>query len=258
MEMTNYCNLQCKNCGTPTAKCKKGFIEDSTVLATLSWVRKGQTLNYHRVGEPLLHKNLVKYVRWGVEAGIKPVISTNGLLLTEEKLVQLYSAGLRHLVITLHKEQSWQAFQMCCEYFEKHNIQVLNFKERHSNSGEDIMYFQGKILDFPGSESILAKYADILENFSSLFEKIPVHTWAGNVPGTRQDFSDEVVAEHQKNCYFIQQRVVNVRWDGTVVGCCFDIENENVLGNIHEYTQLEQNMEKYQLCRHCDNNWAVS
>lgn len=199
MEVTNHCNLHCANCGTPTAKCKKGFIEDSTVLATLSWVRKGQLLNYHRVGEPLLHKELVKYVKWGVEAGIKPLISTNGTLLSEEKLSKLYSAGMRHLLLSLHTEQSWHAFLMCCEYFEKHHIQVRNFKEFDPKCEDDVMYFQARSLNTPENKLIWEKNADIIEKYGCWLGKIPVHTWAGNVPGTRQRFSDHIVSERQKS-----------------------------------------------------------
>lgn len=263
MELTNQCNLACRNCGTPVSKYPKGFMDDRTVLATLAWTRKGQTLNYHRVGEPLLHQQIVKYIRWGVEAGVKPVISTNGLLLTEEKLIQLYSAGLRHLVITLHTMRSLEAFLMCCGYFTENHITVKNFSERHvGDGGKDTMYFQGKILEFPESEiqgrEVRHSLDKIPEKYRKYLQKTPVHTWAGNVPGTRRDFSDDIVIERQKHCYFIKRKVVNVRWDGSIVGCCFDMENDNVLGNIREYPHIQTDREHYRLCKHCDANWAVA
>lgn len=65
MEMTNHCNLSCPNCCTPTTSYPKGFIDDRTVLCALAWTQRGQTLNYHRQGEPLLHRELEKYIRWG-------------------------------------------------------------------------------------------------------------------------------------------------------------------------------------------------
>ena len=263
MEMTNCCNLSCANCGTPTTKCDKVFIDDSTVLATLAWTRKGQTLNYHRVGEPLLHRELAKYIRWGCEAGIKPVVSTNGLLLTEQKLKELYSAGLRHLVITLHTIESLEAFLICCDYFKQNNIMVKNFSERHSTENDiDIMYFQGKVLQFSEDEeqgkAVRNSLDGIPREYTEFLTKVPVHTWAGNVPGTQKNFSDDIIEERQKHCYFIRQRVVNVRWDGSIVGCCFDFENDNVIGNIREYPHIQADLRNYKLCKHCDANWAVS
>ncbi len=264
MEMTNSCNLNCHNCGTPTTHYKKGFIDDGTVLATLAWTRKGQTLNYHRVGEPLLHPKLCTYIQWGVDAGIKPVISTNGILLTKEMLIKLYHAGLRHLVITLHTLKSLEAFLMCCSWFSENGIEAINFSKRHLkeyiNSG-DIMFFQGKVLDFPPDEE-QGKYVrntldNIPDEFRHLLQMIPVHTWAGNVEGTKRTLEDADALNHQRNCYFIKQHVINVRWDGTIVGCCFDFENKNELGNIREYASLDNHLGKYRLCKQCDANWAV-
>lgn len=265
MEMTNTCNLRCRNCGTPTTSYKRGFIDDRTVMATLAWTRKGQTLNYHRVGEPLLHPKLCMYIQWGVDAGVKPVISTNGILLTEEMLVKLYGAGLRHLVITLHTMKSLEAFLRCCKWFDDNNIQVVNFSKRNAKEyidNDNIMFFQGKVLDFPPEEEqgkCVRNALDSVPNeFRELLQMTPVHTWAGNVEGTKRNLDDVNILNHQKNCYFIKQHVINVRWDGTIVGCCFDFENENELGNIREYTLLNNSLSKYKLCKHCDANWAIS
>ncbi len=264
MEMTNNCNLNCHNCGTPTTGYKKGFIDDSTVMATLSWTRKGQTLNYHRVGEPLLHPKLCTYIQWGVDAGVKPVISTNGVLLTEEMLIRLYNAGLRHLVITLHTKKSLDSFLMCCKWFVNNNIEVVNFSKRHLKEYDEngnMMFFQGKVLAFSQEEE-QGKYVrnnldSIPSEFRELLQMTPVHTWAGNVEGTKRNLSIDDVINHQKNCYFIKQHVINVRWDGTIVGCCFDFENENELGNIREYASLNNSLDKYRLCKQCDANWAI-
>lgn len=262
--MTNNCNLNCRNCGTPTTSYKRGFIEDGTVMATLAWTRKGQTLNYHRVGEPLLHPKLCTYIQWGVDVGVKPVISTNGILLTEKMLAKLYNAGLRHLVITLHTIKSLEAFLMCCKWFDNNNIEMVNFSKRLSKEYEgngNIMFFQGKVLDFPPEEeqgkSVRRALESIPSELKELLQITPVHTWAGNVKGRKEILDDASVVDHQENCYFIKQHVVNVRWDGSIVGCCFDFENENQLGNIREYATLDASLSKYRLCRQCDANWAV-
>lgn len=67
----------------------------------------------------------------------------------------LYNAGLRHLVITLHTMKSLEAFLLCCNWFHDNSIKVVNFSNRHSKeylNGGDIMFFQGKVLDFPPEE----------------------------------------------------------------------------------------------------------
>lgn len=261
MEVTNYCNLSCDNCCTPTSKYPRGYIDDRTVLAALSWTRKGQTLNYHRIGEPLLHKSLVKYVSWGVEAGVKPVLSTNGILLDRDRLKALYEAGLRHLVITLHTQESLRNFLEACAYFESEGIEAVHFDQRHNPKLMGKMFFAGKVLDFPDGidqgKDVRQAIECMPEKAKAFLQITPAHTWAGNVPDTQQDFAEDIVAKRQKACYFLQHRVVNMRWDGTIVGCCFDSENENEIGHIRDYPAIRMDLPKYHLCRHCDANWAT-
>lgn len=259
MEMTNYCNLNCKNCPTPTTKYRKGFMDDRTVLMTLSYTKKGQTLNYHRQGEALLHKDLEKYIRWGVDIGIKPVISTNGVLLTEDRLRCLYHAGLRHLVITLHKKQSVEAFLMACQYFKDEKIEVINFNQRHKRTDSDVMYFMGKILDFDDSElgNMKALYTELESDFSELLSHSRPHTWAGNAGGYIGQVDEELCTRRRNACYFINQSVINVRWDGSIVACCFDSENDNELGHISRFEDIKiGDFDCYGLCKSCDANWA--
>lgn len=261
MEMTNICNLQCDNCCTPTTNYPRGFMDDRTVLATLSWTKKGQTLNYHRQGEPLLHKQLEKYVRWGVEAEIKPIISTNGELLDVNRLEKLYAAGLRHLVITLHTEGSLKSYLNVIRWLEEKGVKTLHFSEHHKPLEEDVFYFAGKVLDFADgveqSKEVRGKIESLGENEKRFLQITPVHTWAGNVADKRQDFSDDIIKQRQTNCYFIQTPTINVRWDGTVVGCCFDSENDNEIGHILDFSDIIIDLSKYKLCEHCDSNWAV-
>ncbi len=229
-------------------------------MLALSWMQEGQSVNYHRIGEPLLHPNVCEYVGYGVKLGkIKPNISTNGILLTETMLDNLYKQGLRRLLITLHTKKSVEAFKMAVDYFEKNNINVRPYEEMFSNNDEDVMFFAGKVLDFnsKNNRNWFMELDMTYEKYMSFIQYKDSHTWAGNVEGTRCDFEDDVVAQRQKNCYFINRNVVNMRWDGTIVGCCFDSENDNEIGNIRDFANLKIDLDKYNLCRHCDANWAV-
>lgn len=223
-------------------------------------MQKGQTVNYHRQGEPLLHPSLEKYIRWGVEAGVKPVISTNGLLLTQGKLENLLRSGLKHLVITLHRPASVQAFIMAVLYFKTHSIETYHFADRSRVHNDTAVFFAGKILDRHEEEirALLDAYGADMTACEKYLQIMPTHTWAGNVAGTKHELSREKMARRQKNCYFIQRHVVNVRWNGTVVGCCFDSENENELGHIRDFAALQADLPRYHMCEHCDANWAVT
>lgn len=262
IELTNNCNLNCKNCCTPTSKYPKGYLDDQTFLLALSWMQEGQTVNYHRIGEPLLHPKVCEYVHWGCSIGkIKPVISTNGILLTEKMLDALIKNGLRRLVITLHTKKSVESYKMCIDYFEKNHIKVLPFEEMFtniSNNDDETIFFSGKILDFNAKKNRqwFCELEITNSRYTSLLQFKDSHTWAGNVSDTRKNFQMNSNKNREK-CYFIKRKVVNMRWDGTIVGCCFDSENDNEIGNIRDFFNLNMDINKYNLCQFCDSNWAV-
>lgn len=121
------------------------------------------------------------------------------------------------------------------------------------------MYFSGKVLDFNAKKN--REWFRDLEitdkKYLSLLQYKESHTWAGNVEGTQQNFNEVEIEQKREHCYFINKKVVNMRWDGTIVGCCFDSENDNEIGHIRDFANLKIDTNKYNLCRHCDNNWAV-
>lgn len=148
IELTNNCNLTCENCCTPKSKYARGYIDYQTFMSAMSWMQEGQTVNYHRIGEPLLHPQICDFVKYGVWFGkIRPIISTNGILLTKEILNKLVTNGLRMLVITLHTKKSVKAFKMAVDYFEEHNIKVLPFEQMHKkvesslSGGGDVFFW---------------------------------------------------------------------------------------------------------------------
>jgi hypothetical protein len=63
----------------------------------------GQTRAYlHNFGEPLLHPNLLSFLREAKSVGVSCSFYTNGLLLDREMAVQLVEAGLREISISDH------------------------------------------------------------------------------------------------------------------------------------------------------------
>jgi MoaA/NifB/PqqE/SkfB family radical SAM enzyme len=271
VEVTNICNLKCANCGVPTAKYHRGFIEDETVREALKWTKKGQLLCFHLLGEPLLHSNLETYIRWACAAEVKPAISTNGLLLTRERWQSLYASGLRHICFSLHVMKSLEVFLDICSFFREQGIEAVNYKMRNRPLNKDVVYMCGKILVFPKNRdqnaNVRKALKEIPEYVKPLLQITNSHTWAGNILGMRQTFSDELTAKRQKCCYFIKNKIVNVRWDGPVVGCCFDHENENELtfigdccrgGGIMNFEKLIIDIDKYALCKHCHGSWATN
>jgi MoaA/NifB/PqqE/SkfB family radical SAM enzyme len=52
-------------------------------------------------GEPLVRDDLVELVEYAVERGIRPVLSTNGTLITPERARRLRDAGLEYAGVSV-------------------------------------------------------------------------------------------------------------------------------------------------------------
>lgn len=116
-KLTNTCNLSCKDCPIPTTKVPRGFANDATVKLAMKYAKPGQLFSFHRQGEPLLHPDLLRYVKLASKKGLRPLASTNGILLTEDLFHKLLKAGIRNLQITLHSKKSVAANKVMAGYF---------------------------------------------------------------------------------------------------------------------------------------------
>ena len=102
IETTNLCNLDCIMCPRRDMKRKVGFMNFNTFKKIID-----ETKNYspfiwlHQMGEPLLDKNIFKFVNYCQKNGVKTGFSTNATLLNKENSKKIIESALGHLVISL-------------------------------------------------------------------------------------------------------------------------------------------------------------
>ena len=104
IEVTNRCNAACSFCPNPGLKRARQDMEwhiyrkaidettDATPFVTLSGF-----------GEPLLHPEIVRMVRYAKERGVmRLALETNGISLDEAKAGELFASGLDFLVLNMN------------------------------------------------------------------------------------------------------------------------------------------------------------
>lgn len=244
IELTNTCNLLCKDCPTPTTKALRGFANERSVKLAMKYARPGQLFSFHRQGEPLLHPDLLRYVKLASKKGLRPLASTNGILLTEDLFHKLLKAGIRNLQITLHSKKSVAAYKMVADYFIQNNIQ------------ESKIYFCGNLLSGNQSADKWLDELNVSTEARRYVRRIGTHTWAGSIKGKHIAFSKEIRTRRMNNCCFLNNNTCSIRWDGTVLACCFDSENVDVIGNVEDFLKLKHRPDKYKLCTYCGPSWA--
>jgi MoaA/NifB/PqqE/SkfB family radical SAM enzyme len=101
--MTNRCNLKCLHCyaeathepadGELTTEQAKRFIKDVADFGAPVLLFSG--------GEPFMREDLFELARYAKSLGLRPVISTNGTLITEEKAKEAKEAGIMYIGVSL-------------------------------------------------------------------------------------------------------------------------------------------------------------
>lgn len=93
LEPTSACNLACDGCYRENvAKSHKSLEIIRWEVETFRELRNSDGISIAG-GDPLMHPNIVEIVRMIAEMGFKPVINTNGGMLTPELLRELKRAG---------------------------------------------------------------------------------------------------------------------------------------------------------------------
>src|SRR3954470_10523618 len=100
--VTDQCNLDCAYCTEYDNSRPHPSIDDLK-----KWVRKIRELGTMRIalvgGEPLTHPDIVELVRYCRELGFATSLTTNGFLLTREKVRALEEAGLQSMQISVDR-----------------------------------------------------------------------------------------------------------------------------------------------------------
>ncbi|RMF96338.1 MAG: radical SAM protein [Candidatus Schekmanbacteria bacterium] len=105
IETTSRCNINCEMCVKRFSdNYEEGDMELDTFQKLIPSMKHLDYINLNGIGEPLLNKNIFKYISLSKE-NIKPSgevgFTTNGILLNEENAEKIISAGLDKIVISL-------------------------------------------------------------------------------------------------------------------------------------------------------------
>ena len=235
VEISNICNLSCRFC-PGTKRSKKAMTEEELAVLLPKIRPYTDYLYFHLMGEPLLHKNLERFLEMAGSYGFKVILTTNGTLLKKQQEMLLRSPALHKVNISLHA-------------FEANDLSVpfaiyLSdcFAFGNASNGKKLVVYR---LWNQGGED--KQNRDILETMHQSFPgdwvqerqgiRIADRTYLEY--GDKFDWPDLNAAEGDARvfCYGLRDQL-GVLCDGTVVPCCLDHEGDLALGNL-----LTQDME---------------
>lgn len=267
IEPSGACNLSCSHCPTGTVKMERGMMRPQTfalILENLNAQRDAVKVCvlYHG-GEPLLNKNLPDMIRSIKALGV-PFVKTvsNGMLLTAQFTEALVDSGLDAIEFSLDGLSPVQnnLVRRGSDYqtVVAHIKHLVAYKRQQHAGSPKISIASTQFL--PASPDV-AMYKDrdpeppayLCEEFSAELAAAEVDfktTWAMQWPHMDvltdiYDLYEDADDHYQNQCDHVQN-TMTVRWNGDVVGCCYDLTSQFVLGNIHTADLAEiWNNQKY-------------
>jgi len=236
LEISNICNLNCRFC--PGTKRPKKAMTEAEFSALLPKIRPYTGfLYFHLMGEPLLHKDLARFLELAGEHGFKVILTTNGTLLKKQQEMLLSSPALHKINISLH---AFEANDLSVP-FEKYLEDCFAFG-RASNGQKLVVY---RLWNQGGENTQNEQILDAMHRYfpedwirERLGTRIADRTYLEY--GDKFDWPDLAATEGNSHvfCYGLRDQL-GVLCDGTVVPCCLDHEGDLALGNL-----LTQDMEE--------------
>ena len=230
IEVTSSCNLKCPFCATTYSKFNNGYMKWETAKKILDEAgEKGlYACKFNFRGEPLLHKELGRFIKYAKDKGIIDVFfNTNAVFLTEEKAKMLIDTGLDRLTI------SFEGFDKTV--YERNRVGA-NFEEVVANV-ERLRSLRDKLgVSKPKirvQTVLIPELKDCMDNYVAFWEDR-----VDQVSYNDMEPSVDTVLQRIKQvkstwiCPFPYQRMT-IMWDGTVTACKNDYNGKLALGNIN-------------------------
>lgn len=236
LEISNICNLSCRFC--PGTKRAKKAMAEKELAVLLPKIRPyTDYLYFHLMGEPLLHKNLERFLALAGSHGFKVILTTNGTLLKKQQDILLASPALHKINVSLHAFEANDLSVPFAEYLSD------CFAFGKASAGKKLVVYR---LWNNGGEN--AQNEQILNTMHHYFPG----NWVRERLGTRIadrtyleygdkfDWPDLSATEGDSRvfCYGLRDQL-GILCDGTVVPCCLDHDGDLALGNL-----LTQDMEE--------------
>lgn len=219
IEVTNGCNLNCDFCIGNKRKVK--FMTFSEFKEVLSKVKPYTSyLYFHVLGEPLLHPDIVKFIKYAHDEGFNINLTTNGYFINKLKNI---------------------------DFIRQINISIHSFNPKYGVSFSDYINNIFDVVDsMPNTYISLRLWVG--ENKENLMT-ILSHYGISNVPDSLDGFEvskrvflskfHEFIWPSFDNSYYCDEgscygliHHIGILSDGSIVPCCLDSNGSICLGNI--------------------------
>lgn len=250
-EVTDHCNAICIMCpreqhedarphGIMDLEKYKRSIDEVVSLGAKKIVLTG-------FGEPLIDKTLEQKIAYAKAKNLNTYIITNGSLITRARAKSLIDSGLDEMRVSFYGMRP-ETYNVVMEKLDFHvaTNNLLGFLEERSQRGLKKPKLELSYLVMKENESDVEAFRAYWEPRADAIEMWKPHNF-----GDGRSYRERHQAvELKTSCGRPENGPLQIQWDGEVIPCCYDYNNQIVLGNAFEQPVLEiLNGDKYRFLR---------
>lgn len=241
IEPTNLCSYNCIMCPRSEEMTRSvGYMETAVydkIISELSGYPeeiKNKDIELFHFGESLYHPDIIEMVAKASFAGLKPVLSLNPAILTEEHIKHLPRANPAKLILSLDSLDP--------ERYKLIRGEAADLDKAMTNTEALLQQCKKYDTDIVIRMIVMDCNADEQDAFQKYWQKRDVRVELRNFfPWNKKSL--QKLGSYEKYpagmvCPFPWQYMV-VHWNGDVVPCCRDHSGALVLGNVKEKSLQE-------------------
>ncbi|MFC1912291.1 radical SAM/SPASM domain-containing protein [Chloroflexota bacterium] len=281
VEPTNVCNLKCVMCpnGQPGDVKARGFMSMEVYKSIIDELRlfpKPIWLFLYLGGEPLLHKEIIDMIKMAKNAGLNCRFNTNATLLQGDIIDELLNSGLDCIEFSFDdvSPDEYEAMRVNASY-DNTLTNLTRFLERKKELKLNMPLVTISSLRL--REKADYQYEKSYWRFKKLVSDYEVeenlgmaHLWAGGFHSNKSYNYKRDMPESKPKCS-MPWTDLTINWKGEVVGCCFDLGYDCMLGDIKQDTiehiwnnekmvdfrkkLYDGDFDKLKLCKYCSLVW---
>lgn len=228
-EVTDNCNSDCIMCPRDKHTRQHGIMSDQDYCHSIDEVAAlgAKSVVLTGFGEPLLDTGLESKIAHAVSRGLRTQIITNGSAITSRRARGLIEAGLDEIRISFYGmgPDTYNVVMRGLDFYKTLNnvTQLLDIIIETKSRMKVMLNY----LVLPENS---ADTADFKEFWEPLVDALEI--WKPHNFGDGRDYRERV--QEKTTCGRPKNGPLQIQWDGSVIPCCFDFNNQVILGNAFE------------------------
>ena len=234
IETTSACSLDCIMCPRKDMTRKSEHMSLDLFRKIIDEARgKAEVAILHLMGDPLLNPKIFEMIRYCKEAGIRNVVSTNGVVLSEEASRKLYESGLDIILLSFDgaTKEVFESVRVGAN-FEKVTASYRRFLEMQEQFEHKIRAIV-QMIRFKTTESEVKDFYQLWDGVNADIIVKPFTHWQGN----QEDINELSHSIDEKLNTSLCDRAwqwLTVISDGSVIPCCRDYDATIRFGNLKD------------------------